>query len=80
MPHHKSCKKRMKTSEQRRLVNRQERSEMRTRSRASGPRPRRLPRPLNTVYSMLDTQARKGIIPKQRAARLKARAAALLAK
>lgn len=79
MPHHKSCKKRMKTSEQRRLVNRQERSEMRTHIK-NFRTAEKTPEALNTVYSMLDTQARKGIIPKQRAARLKARAAALLAK
>lgn len=79
MPHHKSCKKRMKTSEQRRLVNRQERSEMRTKMKSfrTG---EKTPENLSSVYSMLDTQVRKGVIPKQRASRLKSRAASLLGK
>ncbi|MBK7703892.1 MAG: 30S ribosomal protein S20 [bacterium] len=83
MPHHKSCKKRMKTSARQRLVNRQNRSEMRTELknfRAAAPTAEKTPEALSAIYSMLDVQARKGVIPKQRASRLKARMAALYAK
>jgi len=72
----------MKTSALRRLANRDNRTEMRSaikRFKAlSGDE--KTPEALNGVYSMLDTQARKGVIPKSRASRLKARMAALYAK
>jgi small subunit ribosomal protein S20 len=35
---------------------------------------------LNEMYSLIDTQARKGLMPKSRAARLKSRMAAAAAK
>ena len=81
MPHHKSCKKRLKQSQRQRLINRQERATTRTslknfRTEAkseSGASPEQL----HSIYSTLDVQARKGIIPRKRAARLKARLAAL---
>ena len=83
MPHHKSCKKRMKTSARRRLANRENRSEMRSvikLFRAQVGSEDKSPESLSAVYSMLDVQARKGVIPKSRASRLKARMAALYAK
>lgn len=83
MPHHKSAKKRMKTSELRRLRNRDNRAEMRTsvkKFRGLAAAGEGKSEDLQGIYSMLDTQARKGIIPRSRAARLKARMAALLQK
>lgn len=38
------------------------------------------PETLNAMYRTVDVQARKGIIPRQRAARMKSRMAALFAK
>ena len=42
--------------------------------------PRTRPKSLSEMYSLIDTQARKGLMPKARAARLKARMAAAAAK
>ena len=83
MPHHKSCKKRMKTAEAKRLVNRTNRSEMRSAMKqfhAVCASEDKNPEALSGIYRMLDVQARKGVIPKQRASRLKARMAAAFAK
>lgn len=83
MPHHKSCKKRMKTADAQRSVNRQNRTEMRTlvkQFRAACAQEDKTPEGLSGIYRMLDVQARKGVIPKQRASRLKARMAAAFAK
>ncbi len=84
MPHHKSCKKRLKQDKVRRSNNRENRAEMRTALKnfraacvAEGDN---APETLTGIYSMLDVQARKGVIPRKRASRLKARAAALFAK
>ena len=81
MPHHKSCKKRLKQSQRQRLINRQERAATRTslkkfRSDAKSETGTTVEQ-LQSIYSVLDVQARKGIIPRKRAARLKARMAAL---
>ncbi len=81
MPHHKSAKKRMKTSTEKRLVNRDNRASMRTaikkfQAKAEGGEAQ--PQDLQGIYSVLDVQARKGVIPRARAARLKARLAARL--
>ena len=83
MPYHKSCKKRMKTSALRRLSNRDNRSQMRSvikNFRDVAASEDKSPEALSAVYRMLDTQARKGVIPKSRASRLKSRMAALYAK
>jgi len=83
LPHHKSCKKRMKTSALRRESNRRNRSAMRTaikKFRAQCASGEKSPEALASIYSVLDVQARKGVIPKQRASRLKSRLAALMAK
>ena len=83
MPHNKSCKKRMRTSGIKRSLNRQNRTETRTSQKAfsalvaSG---EAKTEDLNSMYSVIDVQARKGIIPRQRAARLKSRLSALFAK
>lgn len=81
MPHHKSCKKRLKQSQRQRLINRQERAATRTSLKQfraeAGTEEGGTPEQLRSIYSVLDVQARKGIIPRKRAARLKARMAAL---
>jgi len=83
LPHHKSAKKRMKTSEERRLRNRDNRAEMRSsvkKFRGLTAAGEGNSEDLRGIYSMLDMQARKGIIPRARAARLKARLSTLLPK
>jgi len=73
----------MKTSGERRLSNRENRTEMRTalkRFKVLAGTEERTPEALSGIYRMLDTQARKGVIPKSRAARLKSRMAALYTK
>ncbi len=82
MPHHKSAKKRMITAEAARLRNRQNRGAMRSavksfRAEAKSGQKEQAQAKLPAMYSILDVQARKGIIPKKRAARLKSRLAAL---
>jgi len=83
LPHHKSCKKRLVTSRKRRERNRDNKAAMRTalknyRSLPAGSEERKAQ--LVAMYSEVDTMARKGIIPRQRASRLKSRLAALAAK
>jgi small subunit ribosomal protein S20 len=83
MPHNKSCKKRMVTSARKRLLNRNNKSDMRTslkNFRAMAETEQMTEENLNAIYRVLDVQARKGIIPRQRAARLKSRMAALVSK
>jgi ribosomal protein S20 len=86
MPHHKSCKKRLITSKKRNERNRHNRATMRTaikrfRSQAAaGASTEEKLQQLPELYRLLDVQARKGVIPKYRAARLKSRLAALAAK
>ena len=77
LPHHKSCKKRLKTSLERRERNRMNRAVMRStlkKYRAEGTVEERQAK-LSEMYSLLDVQVRKGIIPKSRASRLKSRLA-----
>ncbi len=83
MPHHKSCKKRLITSRKRRERNRDNKAAMRTvlknyRALADGSDERK--EQLPAMYSAMDVLARKGIIPRKRADRLKSRMAALAAK
>jgi small subunit ribosomal protein S20 len=78
LPHHKSCKKRLKTSLERRERNRANRAMMRSvlkKYRTESTAEERQTK-LSEMYSLLDVQARKGIIPRSRAARLKSRLAA----
>jgi len=73
----------MKTSGERRLSNRDNRTEMRgaiKRFKALAATEEKTPEALSAIYSVLDTQARKGVIPKSRASRLKSRLTALYAK
>lgn len=78
MPHHKSCKKRLKTSLERRERNRMNRAAMRGSLkvfRVESTLEERQAK-LSSMYSLLDVQVRKGIMPKARASRLKSRLAA----
>jgi small subunit ribosomal protein S20 len=83
LPHHKSAKKRLKTSEERRLRNRTNRAQLRSsvkefrRLIAGGANEGDQPVDLSRMYSLLDLQARKGIIHPNKAARLKSRLAGL---
>jgi len=79
LPHHKSCKKRLITSRKRRERNRDNKAAMRSalkahRSLPAGSEERKAQ--LTAMYSEVDVMARKGIIPRQRASRLKSRLAA----
>ncbi|MDP6419341.1 MAG: 30S ribosomal protein S20 [Candidatus Krumholzibacteria bacterium] len=75
MPHHKSCKKRLKTSNKKRLYNRAYKTELRHKVRdfralmdaeqATGELP--------GLVSMLDRLCKKGILKKETASRLKSR-------
>jgi len=82
LPHTKSTKKRLRTSKIRRERNRDNRAEIRTVLKKfrelSGAEERKDALP--NIYSMLDTHVKKGIIPKERASRLKSRAASLAQK
>lgn len=81
MPHHKSAEKRLKTAEKARRRNLVVKSAMRKRLKlqrnAEGAEAREL---LSGTHSELDRTARKGVIPKQRASRLKSRTAKAAAK
>lgn len=79
MPHNKSCKKRLITNAKRRERNRINKAAMRTalkkfRSLPDGSEEQRAQ--LVAMYSEMDVLARKGIIPRKRASRLKSRMAA----
>lgn len=77
MPQHKSCKKRMKQSAERRLKNRAVKSELKRavkELRASGSRTE-AENKLSQVFGQIDRAARKKIIPKKRADRDKSKLA-----
>lgn len=81
MPNNKSCKKRLITNAKRNERNRQNRAMMRSkiktyRNEIQAAAPEQKSASLSEMYSLLDTQARKGLIPRSRAARLKSRMAA----
>lgn len=83
MPHHKSCKKRLLTSRKRRERNRQNKAAMRGalktyRNLPAGAAERQ--EQLTDMYSRVDVMARKGIIPRKRASRIKSRLASLVAR
>ena len=78
MPNNKSCKKRLITSAKRKDRNRQNRAMMRSqiktyRSEIEAVSPEEKGSSLGAMYSLIDSQARKGLMPKSRAARLKSR-------
>ncbi len=85
MPHNKSCKKRLVTAAKRNERNRQNRTMMRSKIKDYRSDVEALPaedksKAVTEMYSLIDTQARKGLMPKSRAARLKSRIAAAAAK
>jgi len=86
LPHHKSAKKRVVTNEKCRERNRQNRAAMRSAVKGfralakGGEGTAKAKEELPKLYSVLDVQARKGVIPKKRASRLKSRLAALAQK
>ncbi len=85
MPHHKSCKKRLITSGKRNVQNSQNRAAMRTafkkfRSTIGEATDEQKITKLQEMYSLIDTNSRKGLMPRTRAARLKSRFAAVIAK
>ena len=85
MPHHKSCKKRLITSRVRNERNRENRAMMRSqikvyRKTIGEATAEDKAESLSKMYSLIDTQARKGLMPKQRAARMKSRLAAAAVK
>jgi len=75
MPHHKSCKKRLKTSGKARVVNRAYMSQMRTRLKKfrSVENAAEATALLPELSGFLDRLAKKGIIKENRASRLKSR-------
>lgn len=83
LPHHKSCKKRLLTNRKRRERNRQNKGALRSvlkayRSLPEGSEDRQSR--LTDMYSRMDILVRKGIMPRNRANRLKSRLAAFAAK
>lgn len=81
MPHAKSCKKRLITNAKRNERNRENRAELRTvvkqfRANIGDASAEDKASSVQKLYSLIDTHARKGLMPKQRAARLKSRVAA----
>lgn len=75
MPHHKSCKKRLKTNEKSRIYNRAYTSQMRNnlKSFRALESAEEAAAALPGLSSMLDKMAKKGIIKQNRASRLKSR-------
>ena len=85
MPHNKSTKKRLLTSKKRNERNRQNRSMMRAKVKVYRAEIEQTPAEekaasLTAMYSLIDTQASKGLMPKKRASRLKSRMAAAAAR
>ena len=85
MPNNKSCKKRLITNARRNERNRTNRAMMRSkikvyRNTIADASPEEKTTTLTEMYSLIDTQARKGLMPKSRASRLKSRMAAAAAK
>ncbi len=80
MPQHKSCKKRMKTSAKARSRNRAVRTILRKNVREYREADEHKPEELKDLSRLIDKSATKGVIHKNKAARLKSRMAKLAAK
>lgn len=78
MPHHKSAIKRLKTSARDRTKNTAVKSSLRKAIKAFREAPDRTQEQLNDLYKALDQAAKKGVLPTQRADRLKSRLAHLV--
>lgn len=74
MPHHKSCKKRMRTSQKENLRNRATKSRIRTATKRVLDATTResAQEALQTAYSVIDKSALRGVIHKNNAANKKA--------
>ena len=80
MPHHKSAKKRLKTAEKSRRRNMAVKSVLRKQLKVIRAAGAEAEGHLSLTHSELDKAARKRVIPKARAARLKSRTARLAAR
>jgi len=85
VPHTKSCKKRLVNARKRNERNRQNRAMMRAKVRAYRATVEELTgedkaKAVTEMYRLIDTQSRKGLMPKLRASRLKSRMAAAATK
>jgi len=82
VPNHKSAKKRLLTSKLRNLRNRDNRARMRSaikvfQTQVESWADDQKTQELSRIYSLLDVQVRKGIIHRNKAARLKSRLTAM---
>lgn len=77
MPHHKSCKKRMQSSQKANARNRVVRSQLRTavRKTLAAPDKDSAQAMLTKAYSVIDKASKKGVIHKSNAANQKSRLA-----
>jgi small subunit ribosomal protein S20 len=78
MPNHKSAEKRMRQNEKRRIINRGNRSRLRTaiknlRTALAAGQADQLPALLSSTVSTIDKAVQKGVIHKNAAARYKSR-------
>ncbi len=75
MPHHKSCKKRILTSEKSKIYNRQIKSRIKTASKklTSAKDTEEAQGALQSVYAVLDRAVKSGVIHKNKAANQKSR-------
>lgn len=85
MPHNKSCKKRLVNAKKQNERNRQNRALMRGRIKTYRASVEEMSaedknKAVTDMYSLIDIQCRKGLMPKSRASRLKARMAQAAAK
>lgn len=85
MPHNKSCKKRLITNKKSNVRNSQNKAAMRSamkkfRATIGDASAEEKAIALRNMYSLIDTNTRKGLMPRSRAARLKGRFAAFAAK
>lgn len=82
MPNHKSCAKRMKTSEKARLANRAYRSQLRAAIKAvrTETDKEQATKAFHAASIVIDKAASKRLIPKKRAARNKSRLASFVAR
>lgn len=80
MPHHKSCKKRMLTTQRDNLKNRAVKSQIKTATKkvVSASDKESATTALKTAYSVIDKAVKRGVIHKNKAANQKARLATLV--
>ena len=85
MPHNKSCKKRLVNAKKQNERNRQNRALMRGQIKSYHASVEEMSaedknKAVTNMYHLIDTQCRKGLMPKSRASRLKSRMAQAAAK